>query len=224
MDHDEADMSLIKDTVRRFSGPSQNVQFAALLRDLADVAIACIAHFRETAGHDLKGIIAFEHQGDAIVDRIHELLDNAFILRFDISDAMRLTDDLDNVIDGMRKAAFHLDIYRPVLDVLRPEAIELMAIGESMIKDVARLIALLAEPKLPITKVRELARVIDEGEAKADRIVADAERRLVHEYMAPGANRLEFIAWDKLYQMLEETTDEANHCGKLIMSLARKEA
>ena len=28
------------------------------------------------------------------------------------------------------------------------------------IKDVARLIALLAEPKLPITKVRELARVI----------------------------------------------------------------
>jgi uncharacterized protein len=217
-------MSLLRDTIQRFSGPTQNEQFAVLLRDLADVAIACAAHFRETAGHDLQGIIAFEHQGDRIVDRIHELLDNAFILRFDIADAMRLTDDLDNVIDGMRKAAFHMDIYRPLLDVLRPEAIELMAVGETMITDVRRLVGLLSEPKLPIARVRELARIIDEGEAKADRIVADAERRLVQEYMAPGANRLEFIAWDKLYQMLEETTDEANHCGKLLMSLARKEA
>jgi uncharacterized protein Yka (UPF0111/DUF47 family) len=214
----------IWEAVGRFFGSSQNERFAELLMQLADTAVASASHFRQTGGQDLPGIIDFEHKGDAIVDDIHELLDNAFILRFDVADSMQLVDDLDNVIDGMRKAAFHLDIYRPVLDVLRPEAIELMAIGESMIKDVARLIALLAEPKLPITKVRELARVIDEGEAKADRIVADAERRLVHEYMAPGANRLEFIAWDKLYQMLEETTDEANHCGKLIMSLARKEA
>jgi uncharacterized protein Yka (UPF0111/DUF47 family) len=217
-------MGTIWDAVGRFSGPSQNDRFAELLLRLADTAIACAEHMRVTAGQDLAGIIDIEHRGDAIVDEIHELLDNAFILRFDVSDSMKLTDDLDNVIDGMRKVAIHIDIYKPFLAELRPDAISLMAIGESMIRDVRKLVAMLSEPKLVLAKVRETARVVDEGESQADAVVADAERKLVREFSPPGANRLEFIAWNKLYNLLEETTDEANHCGKLIMSLARKEA
>jgi uncharacterized protein Yka (UPF0111/DUF47 family) len=141
-----------------------------------------------------------------------------------VGDALRLTDDLDNVIDGIRKAAFHIDIYKPILNPLRPEALQLLAIEERMIGDVRRLVAMLSEKSLPLGTVRDIANAIDEGEAEADRIVADAERKLVAEYRPQGANRLEFIAWDKLYQLLEETTDEANHCGKAIASLARKEA
>jgi uncharacterized protein Yka (UPF0111/DUF47 family) len=72
--------------------------------------------------------------------------------------------------------------------------------------------------------VRERARPIDEAESEADKVVAAAERKLVSEYIAPNANRLEFIAWEKLYALLEQMTDEANHCAKLILSLARKEA
>jgi hypothetical protein len=45
--------------------------------------------------------------------------------------------------------------------------------------------------------------------------VAAPERKLVTDDAAPGANRLEFIGWDKLYQLLEQMTDEANHCAKL---------
>lgn len=217
-------MSFFENVVRRFSGPSHNAQFAEHLKRLGAVAKDCAAHFRKTEGQDLKSIIAYEHQGDAIVEDIHELLDDAFIFRFDIADSMQLTDDLDNVIDGMRKSAFHIDIYRPILDKLTPEAMELFTIGETMIADVCRLVDMLSEPKLPLQQVRELARVVDEGESKADKLVADAERQLVRKYAVPQANRLEFIAWDKLYQLLEETTDEANHCAKLIMSLARKEA
>ena len=83
---------------------------------------------------------------------------------------------------------------------------------------------MLSEPKLSLARVRDRARTIDEAEAEADKLVAVAERKLVAQYSPPGANRLEFIAWDKLYQLLEQMTDEANHCGKLILSLARKEA
>jgi uncharacterized protein Yka (UPF0111/DUF47 family) len=89
---------------------------------------------------------------------------------------------------------------------------------------VRELVAMLSEPKLSLARVRDRARPIDEAESKADTLVAAAERRLVVEYAAPGANRLEFIGWDKLYQLLEQMTDEANHCAKLILSLARKEA
>jgi len=217
-------MATIWDAVSRFFGPSQNDKFAELLLQLADTAVACAAHFRDTGGQDLAGIVDYEHKGDAVVDQIHELLDNSFILRFDVADCMRLSDDLDNVIDGMRKVAAHIDIYNSVLHSLRPDALELFAVGEDMIAKVRQLVAMLSKPRLVLSEVRELATQIDMGESHADKLVAAAERKLVAQYSVPVANRLEFIAWNKLYQMLEETTDSANHCGKLIMSLARKEA
>src|SRR5262245_33477648 len=217
-------MRTIWEAVGRFFGPSQNDRFAQLLIQLADTAVACASHFRETGGQDLPAFIDYEHRGDAIVDEIHELLDNAYILRFDVADCMRLPDALDNVIDGMRKVAIHIDIYRSLVVPLRPDALELFAIGERMMRGVRDLVAMLSEPKLSLTGVRDLARPIDEAEAEADRLVAAAERRLVAEYAPPGANRLEFLGWDKLYQLLEQMTDEASHCAKLILSLARKEA
>jgi uncharacterized protein Yka (UPF0111/DUF47 family) len=220
----EHSMSSIWETVGRFFEQSQNQRFAELLRQLADTAIACATHFRETEGKDLPGIIEFEHRGDAIVDDIRELLDNVFILRFDIADAMRLTDDLDDVIDGMRKIAFHIDIYKGQVGKLRPDALELFGIGERMLGGVRELVGMLSEPRLSLTRVRNVANQVDEAEAEADELVAMAERRLVAEFSPPGANRLEFWAWNKLYQLLEQMTDDANHCGKLILSLARKEA
>jgi uncharacterized protein Yka (UPF0111/DUF47 family) len=217
-------MGTIWSAVGRFFGPSQNESFAKLLLELADAAVACAGHFRNTRGQDLAGIVDYEHRGDGIVVAIHELLDNAFILRFDIADCMRLTDDLDNVIDGMRKVATHIDIYKSVIGELEPDAIALFGIGEGMMHRVRQLVMMLSEPKLDLARVRETSRLIDESEAEADRLVAGAERRLVAKYVPQNANHLEFIAWDKLYQLLEEMTDEANHCGNLILSLARKEA
>ncbi len=217
-------MKNIWDAVGRFFGPSHNDRFAELMGKLAQTSVDCAKHFRETSGQDLAGIIDFERKGDAIVDNIHEILDNSFIMRFDISDAMRLADELDNVLDGMRKIAMHIDIYRPILHTLKPDAIELMAIGERMQKQLSEVVGMMADARLSLPKVREAATRIDDDETVADKIAAAAERRLVAEYAAPGANRLEFIAWEKLYRLLEEMTDHANHCSKLILSLARKEA
>ena len=217
-------MKSIWDTFSRFFGSSHNEQFAALLTDLATTGVECAAHFRATNGQDLPGIVVFERKADKIVDEIHELLDNSFIMRFDISDAMRLTDEVDDVIDGMRHAASHIDTYKPHLNTLRPEAKELIAAGEDCLKALRDLIALLKESKMPLVRVRELQRAINETESQADKIINKAERALVAEFSPGDANHLEFIAWDKLYQLLEEMTDDAKRCGKLILSLARKEA
>jgi uncharacterized protein Yka (UPF0111/DUF47 family) len=92
------------------------------------------------------------------------------------------------------------------------------------VSGVRQLVAMLGEPRLSLPAVREVATTIDESEAEADSLVATAERKLVTEFRAADANHLAFIALDKLYQLLEEMTDEANHCGELILSLARKEA
>ncbi len=93
-----------------------------------------------------------------------------------------------------------------------------------MIGRLRDLVAMLGEPRLKLARVRDAVTEIDDLESDADRITALAERRLVAEYSPPGANRLEFLAWKELYQQLEEATDHANHCAKLVLSLARKEA
>ena len=217
-------MAGIGETLGRFFGPSHNDKFAELMIKLADKTVECIKHFRKTGGADLNGIITFERQGDRIVDDIHEVLDNSFIMRFDIADAMRLSDELDNVLDGIRKTAMHIDIYQPLLKATRTDAEQLGEVSEQMIIKLRNLVAMLQLPRLKMADVRELVDAIDKLESDADRIVADAERRLVGEYSPPGANRLEFLAWNSLYQLLEKMTDHANHCAKLVLSLARKEA
>lgn len=217
-------MKVRKGALANLFGPSRNDTFARLLKQLSETVLACSKHFRATGGSDLQGIIDFEHKADAIVDDIHELLDNSFIMRFDIPDSMKLTDDLDNVIDGMRKVAIHLDVYRQQLPALRPEATELIGIGDEMVQILDKLVAMLAGPRLKLASVRELARSIDEGESRADKLVSTVERKLVEEFSQPDKKTIGFIAWHQLFHLLEEMTDDANHCAKLIMSLARKEA
>lgn len=205
-------------------GPSRNDQYSALLKSLSDVAMACARHFRATEGQDKDGVIDREHQADRVVDEIHELLDNAFIMRFDIPDAMRLTDELDDVIDGMRKIVLHVDAYKIYLGKMRPEALALMDLAAAMLVEVDKLVVMLGEPRLSLARVRAVANRIDEMESQADKMVADHERTLVEEFSAPNANVLGFIAWHQLFHLLEQITDDANHCGGLIVSLARKEA
>ena len=217
-------MKNIWDAVGHFFGPSHNHAFTDLMGKLAQTSVECAEHFRKTKGQDLATVVDYERKGDAIVDQIHEILDDSFIMRFDISDAMSLADELDNVLDGMRKVAIHIDIYKPILNDLKPDAIELLEVAERMQKQLHEIVAMLAEPRLSLPRVRDLATKIAEDESVADKIAAAAERRLVAEYRAPSANRLEFIAWEKLYRLLEEMTDHANHCAKLVLSLARKEA
>jgi uncharacterized protein Yka (UPF0111/DUF47 family) len=214
----------IQSALSSLFGPSRNDQFAALLKRLSGIAQECVAHFRATDGQDVEGTIAFEHQADKIVDEIHELLDNSFILRFDIPDVMRLTDELDDVIDGVRKVVLHVDAYKIYLSKLTPEAHELMALSAEMLKHVDKLVTMLSEPRLSLQKVREETDIIDRLEGHADRLVAGHERKLVEQYAGPGKDVLGFTAWHQLFHLLEQITDDANHCAHQILSLARKEA
>ena len=103
-------------------------------------------------------------------------------MRFDIPDAMRLTDEIDDVIDGMRGAAAHIDIYKHFLSDLRPEARELIVTGERSIQALRNLIVMLKDPKLSLPLARDLARAINDAESEADNIIARAERGLVSEF------------------------------------------
>jgi len=93
-----------------------------------------------------------------------------------------------------------------------------------MVNKIHALVAMFREPRFTLSKVRELARSVDEDESEADTLVANVERALVEEYSQPSANTIGFIAWHQLFALLEQMTDDANHCARNILSLARKEA
>lgn len=217
-------MAGFAETLGRFFGPSNNNRYAELMIKLADKSIEGIRAFRASNGLDLDGIIRLEREGDRIVDEIHEILDNSFIMRFDIPDAMKLADELDSVLDGIRKTAMHIDIYKPLLKAPRDDAQKLGEVSEQMIVKLRDVVAMLALPRLKLSDVRGRVSEIDDLESVADRIVADAERKLVTQYAPDNANHLEYIAWNSLFQHLENMTDHANDCAKMVLSLARKEA
>jgi uncharacterized protein len=106
---------------------------------------------------------------------------------------------------------------------LRPEAEELIIAGEKAIEALRDLVAAVSTGSMTLTRARDGARAINEAEANADKIIARAERSLVDEFSSSDKSTLEFIALEKLYSMLEQITDDAKRCGKLIVSLIRKE-
>lgn len=217
-------LTAVRGALASLLGTSGNEKFIELLRRLSQTALEAARHFKETAARDLPGTIQFEHRADTVVDEIRELLDNSFIMRFDIPDTMRLSDMIDDVVDGMRKVALHIDAYSLLLKEQRPEVVELMTLSVEMLEDIDKLVAMMAEPRLSLPRVREVANRVDEAEGQADKLVSAYERKLVAEYSASGTNTLGFIAWHQLFHLLEQMTDDANHCAKLILSLARKEA
>src|SRR3989338_6270091 len=193
--------------LERFFGRSQNGPIADLLAQQAEIASRCSKLLRESSCKSL-----------------HEIIDSSFILRFDKSDIGSLANSLDNILNGMRQVAMHVDIYTPHIPRLRPEAEELLQIIEQMTAQVQKCTGLLHEKRLPHKRVRELTRELIKAESRADAILHKGEAALVREYGIESGGALTFLAHDKLLRMLEHITDVANHCGTLILSITRKEA
>ncbi len=216
-------MERVANQLERIFGKSQNHLITELLMRQAEIASACAETLRKSEGNSLPDIVAFEREGDMTEHRVHEILDSAFILRFDKSDVATLASTLDNVLDGMRHIATHTDTYKMYLSPIRPEAIELLEMIETMTATVFQLSRLLNESRTPLSRVKEYTRHLIKCEAEADAILHRAEKGLVNDNK-DAANALVFLAHRDLVRMLEDVTDTTNYCGTLILSIARKEA
>lgn len=217
-------MDVVTSQLERLFGQSHNGTIVTLLKAQGDLAVRCARIFRESRCSALKELVALEHEGDLAQERVHEIIDSAFILRFDKSDLGNLASRLDNILDGMRQVAMHMDTYRPYIQELRPEADDLLRIIEEMTMAVQKLIVLLNSRRLKLGEVKRLTRELKRLETEADTILHHTQVQLVKEYAQSKGDAIAFIAHDKAIRLLEHVTDVADHCGSLILSIARKEA
>ncbi|OGG59505.1 hypothetical protein A3C86_04285 [Candidatus Kaiserbacteria bacterium RIFCSPHIGHO2_02_FULL_49_16] len=217
-------MSLVSATMEKLLGGSQNGRLAVLLARQAAIADECAGRLYETECRALEEIVAFERDGDAVEARIHEIIDSSFILRFDKADIANLANMLDNVVDGMRRVATHVDTYNVYIPKSQTEVKEFLTLIKTMTAVVQELAALLEKRRLPLNTIKNLNRKLFNAETDADAILHKAGKALVKIYGEGKGNAIEFIARDKLLRLLEGVTDSANRCGTCILSLARKEA
>ncbi len=209
-------------TIERFFGASPNIRCGELLKQLASSAVECAEYVRKHNAANLAQVIEFEHQADATVRETHELLDTAFILRFEKADVTQLLGEMDDIVDGLRKVATHATTYHPRFAKLSPHACELLDTITVMVKGVAELVSVMIDKKTPIADIAAKVYAVSKHETRADEILARAERELVQ---AQGEKplTLDFTAQTGMLELLEDVTDHAHHCARLVLSMARKE-
>jgi predicted phosphate transport protein (TIGR00153 family) len=205
-------------------GTSPDKRCAELLMQLVATAVACAEHLHKTNGQDMQTVIEHEHAGDIIEGNIRVFLDSIFIMRFDKEDVAQLAWEIDEIIDRMRKIAAHIHVYQKHLGTLRPDAVRLLSIIKSTAQHVHTLIGMLTMKPIPLDKAVIPVRHLEDAESEADALFLSAEIELAKEFDREDANPVAFHAWVRLYHLLEQATDDANHCGSRIMSIARKEA
>ena len=207
----------------RFFGPTPDTQIASLLVEMAKTGQRAADVLMRSNCKNVDAVIKYEHEGDALERRIHELLDSTFEIRGDKRDVEHLSRELDDVLDGIRRTAKHVDIYkRYFIDPKLPkEAVEILATIVTMTELLVKLTTMLQTRHADLQQVNTLVDDLDKYETLVDGIRNYAQTALVEKH-GPRQEMFEFTAWDKFYYELENITDSAARCGLRILSIARK--
>ena len=168
-------------------------------------------------------IIEDEHRGDQALKALSLAIEQAFITRSTLgkSDVTYLGHELDNVIDGMRDTAEHIDTFRRFLPSLPAPAGELIEIVYEDVQRLNQLVRELTNGRIDFPVMNELSARISEIERQADGVRLDAIRGLVD---SDFDDYREFSAQKDLIDLLESITDHVKHCSVTVLSMARQEA
>ena len=177
----------------------------------------------------VAGIIKeLEHQCDAIVRDVRNLLDSTTFMQFDHEDNGMLVAQLDEVIDGIDAVACRMVLYHSV--PAQEDAEALVSIIVEMTNILLHLVPSLR--KLDRERAYELVREIRAYEKKADRILESGIEKLhsknshtqlssmgvVEVYIAI----LHVFEWERIIELLEEVTDHVENIADVVERIMRK--
>ena len=168
---------------------------------------------------ELCGLIkAEEVKGDKVTGRVFKALNETFITPFDREDIYELTEEIDDSIDAINRAAHKVLLYDPhhlpectaaLSEIVRQATVEVQsAVGELSIM------------KKTDKQFREHCREIKRLEEKADIVYEDGIIALFkHE-----TNTVELIKLKEIIQELEKSANKINNIGKVLKSILVKYA
>jgi predicted phosphate transport protein (TIGR00153 family) len=201
-------------------------KFYPLLRELANISlqaaeqlVACIeANNQEGAVAIHQKIKDLEHAGDQLTNKIFDELNTTFITPFDREDINSLANKLDDVTDDIYGCSKRILFYKP--KQLPKAALDLA----NMIKEAAKCILNAVEEldvlKKSSTRIKQYCKELHNIENRADEVY----QVFITDLFAEETDVVEIIKLKEIVYVLEMTTDEADHVGKIIKTIIVKYA
>lgn len=165
-----------------------------------------------------KLIKAEELKGDKVTGQVFRALNETFITPFDREDIYELTDEIDDSIDAINRAAHKVLLYDPIH---LPECTALLAeIVRKASIEVQSAVTELSNLKKTDRQFREHCREIKRLEEKADVVYEEGIISLFkHE-----TDTVELIKLKEIIQELEKSANKINNIGKALKAILVKYA
>jgi len=157
-----------------------------------------------------------ETKGDNLVHDTIVELNHALITPIDQEDLLKISEELDSVVDGMEECSIYFDMYQYLeKDDSIEEFRKYIKLCTSELYDAFEL---LTERKLQMIKKHTI-------KVKSYEEICDSiERRAVREIFVNKTDAIEIIKYKDMYRMLEDTVDECQNVAKALDSVVMKNA
>ena len=165
-----------------------------------------------------KLIKADEVKGDKVTGRVFKALNNTFITPFDREDIYELTDEIDDSIDAINRAAHKVLLYTP--QRLPECTAQLAGIIKLACLEVKAAMVELANIKKTDEQLRIHCKEIKKHEEEADRLYEQGIIALFKE----EKDSVELIKLKEIIQELEKSANKINNIGKTVKSVLVKYA
>jgi predicted phosphate transport protein (TIGR00153 family) len=165
-----------------------------------------------------KLIKAEELKGDKVTGRVFKALNETFITPFDREDIYELTEEIDDSIDAINRAAHKVLLYDP--HHLPKCTADLSEIVRKASMEVQSAVDELSNLKKTDVQFREHCREIKRLEEKADVVYEEGIIALFKE----EKDTVELIKLKEIIQELEKSANKINNIGKVLKSILVKYA
>lgn len=159
-----------------------------------------------------------EVKGDKVTGRILKALNETFITPFDREDIDSLTDSMDDIIDGINRAAQKVLLYSP--EKMPSCTVKLAGIIYKGVLEVQGAVEELENLKKTDVQFRQHYKEIKRLEEKADSLYEDG----IIDLFKAEIKTVELIKLKEIIQELENAVNKINHTGKVLKTIFVKYA
>jgi predicted phosphate transport protein (TIGR00153 family) len=204
----------------------KDVKFFPLLEETATVLVLAATLLDELFSSDdkekikelCKQIKVEEVKGDKVTGRIFKALNDTFITPFDREDIGTLTDEMDDIIDVINRAAQKVLLFSP--QTLPPATAQLAGIIKKGAIEIQSAVGELSNVKKSDKVIRLHIKEIKRLEEEADVVYEKGTSSLFQS----DIRTVELIKLKEIIQELEKSANKINNVGKVLKTIIVKYA
>lgn len=159
----------------------------------------------------------YEHECDAKVHEIVNLLNRSFVTPIDRDDIFLITQVLDNIMDNIDAVAQRLELFS--IHQIRSDTIEIAQLITKSTKVLSVAVGelkCLKTSKIIHDRIVEVNKLENEGDA--------AYNKVMKNLFAEEKDPIEIIKWKEIIEMMESTLDACEEVAELIEGIVSKNA